>query len=93
MAERSYFGTLTVNLLGSLLIGALVGYFVKSNASASIFWIAGFCGGFTTFSTFSLDGIRLLKNGLYGDFTIYALLSASGGLALCALGFVIVNKL
>ena len=61
-------GTLTVNVLGSFIIGfvaILTGpdgrLFVP--ADARIFVIVGFCGGFTTFSTFSLQTLTLLRDG------------------------------
>ena len=92
MTERPYFGTLAVNLAGSLIIGILAGYASKLNHSLSLFLIVGFCGGFTTFSTFSMDGIRLLKAQLYGDFILYATVSMVGGLALCALGYLVGSK-
>lgn len=64
-------GTLTVNVIGSFIIGfttVLTGpdgrLFVP--ADARIFVIVGFCGGFTTFSTFSLQTLSLLRDG---DFT------------------------
>ena len=92
-AEKSYLATLTVNLVGSLLIGILVGYGSRLNSSMSVFLVSGLCGGFTTFSAFSMDGIRLLKNGLYLDFAIYSSLSMIFGLILCGLGYILGSRL
>ena len=52
-------GTFTVNAAGSLLIGILLE--ITNSAAAGWLLIAGFCGGFTTFSTFSADAVRLLR--------------------------------
>ena len=56
-------GTFTVNAAGSLLIGILLE--TTNSAAAGWLLIAGFCGGFTTFSTFSSDVVRMLKSGDY----------------------------
>ncbi|HZW62346.1 MAG TPA: fluoride efflux transporter CrcB [Flavobacteriaceae bacterium] len=67
------YGTFTVNLLGSLLIGIVLGLSVKNQALTShqtLLLAAGFCGGFTTFSAFAHENYLLLKSG---DFTLFAL--------------------
>ena len=92
LSMKFYTGTLTVNLLGSFLIGILVAYFSKNQSQFSTFLIAGFCGGFTTFSTFSLDGLKLLRQNMYLEFLSYASISMIGGLLLCFLGFYFFNK-
>lgn len=73
-------GTLTVNVLGSLAMGLLAGYFafrdgINWTQHARLFLTTGVLGGFTTFSTFSLDVALLLERGDTGSATIYALLS------------------
>ena len=60
--------TLLTNLLGALLIGAITGIVAKNDrisANAILFWKTGVCGGFTTFSTFSLEAIALLEKKAY----------------------------
>lgn len=58
-------GTLTINVLGSLLLGILLGAMSAGRGSAELVALAGtgFCGGFTTFSTFGYETIRLVEDG------------------------------
>ena len=74
-----------VNIAGSFLLGLLVG----SGASAAPRAIVGigFMGGFTTFSTFSVDVFRALDEGLAGRAVAVVLLSVLGGVAAAAAGW------
>lgn len=74
--------TFTVNLIGSFLIGLFYALSARFNFSPEVRLLltAGFCGGFTTFSTFSNDGIGLLKGEFYGTFILYTLSSIAIGL-------------
>ena len=61
-------GTLTVNVLGSFIIGILVGISVKSDLISTdlrLFLMVGFCGGFTTFSTFAFDNFMMISGNLW----------------------------
>ncbi|MEG0789714.1 MAG: fluoride efflux transporter CrcB [Alistipes sp.] len=66
-------GTFAVNLIGSLLIGILLS--VLDSATFTWLLVIGFCGGFTTFSTFSADVVRLLQAGSYLAAALYILAS------------------
>lgn len=58
--------TLVINVLGSFLMGALVGWFSRlgdAHQDARLFLATGVLGGFTTFSTFSLEAVLLVKRG------------------------------
>ena len=69
--------TFTVNILGSFLIGLFYAWSARFNLSTEIRMLltTGLFGGFTTFSTFSNDGLIMLKQGFYGEFFLYILLS------------------
>ncbi len=81
--------TFIVNILGSFLIGGLLGLLLKNSITNDgwKFLATGVCGGFTTFSAFSLEGYELLQQQRYGVFLLYFLLSITTGLAATWLGF------
>lgn len=76
--------TFITNLIGAFLIGFIVGVSEKNNVSERmvLFLKTGFCGGFTTFSTFSLETVTLLNDGKYLIGGTYMVLS----LILCIAG-------
>lgn len=66
------YGTLTVNVVGSLLMGVLAAYFLGREATpVSAFALTGVLGGFTTFSAFSLDTVLLIEGGRMGAACVY----------------------
>ncbi|MBS1588895.1 MAG: fluoride efflux transporter CrcB [Bacteroidetes bacterium] len=88
------FSTLFINLLGCLLIGFLFGLADKQawmQGNVLLLLATGFCGGFTTFSTFALENIGLIQQAQFFSATFYSLLSVGLGLALCRLGMFIAN--
>ena len=85
-------GTFSVNVLGSLALGILSGWLAHSTGNAaakSAFAVVGFCGGFTTFSTFSNESFRMLENGQFGIMSFYVLGSVAAGLAAVWIGYLI----
>lgn len=90
------FGTFTVNVLGCFLIGFLSGLPVSGevmNPSTKLFLTTGFCGGFTTFSTFMNENSSLLKDENYVYFILYIFGSLALGMAAVLLGNFFGNKL
>lgn len=84
------YGTLAVNLLGSLAIGWLWGVFshqAQVPLRLQLFLVTGLLGGFTTFSSFSLENWQLLQQGHVRTFLVYVLISNAGGLLLAVLGY------
>ncbi len=74
-------GTLTVNLIGGLLMGALVGVLARATMpqeDVRLLLAVGVLGGFTTFSAFSLDVVTLLQRGDWALALGYALVSVVG---------------
>lgn len=81
------YGTLTVNLLGSLLMGVLMGIVARTGAGENwrLFAGVGVLGGFTTFSAFSLDVVRLAERGI-APAAAYGMLSVLGSVGALVLG-------
>ncbi len=82
--------TLAVNLVGCFLIGLLWGILSKSGTEGghwALFLTVGFCGGFTTFSTFSKEVLVMLQSGNIWGFAGYIALSVIAGVALVAVGY------
>lgn len=86
-AQAFPLGTFIVNILGSFLIGVLAGHLIKADSSLKLLLITGFCGGFTTFSTFSAENASLLQNGNYGIALLNMVLSLVVGLLAVMIGW------
>ena len=89
------FGTFTVNMLGCLLIGMILGYAQRENTLTSnqtLLLATGFCGGFTTFSAFANENLELIKNGELFNFSVYTISSVLIGILAVFIGFYLTNR-
>ena len=83
------FITLITNFIGALAIGFVIGIVNEKSPNALLFWKTGVCGGFTTFSTFSLEAFTLFEKKMFFLGGLYVLLSVG----LCLAGVLLGKKL
>ena len=83
------YGTLAVNVIGCLLIGVLWAAVSRNSLTETyrLLLMTGFCGGFTTFSAFSYEGIQLLTQGRTVSFILYTVVSVAAGLVATFAGY------
>ena len=87
-------GTFIVNLIGCFLIGLFLGLTTKENLlseNMTILHITGFCGGFTTFSSFAADLLVMGQKGDWTTFVLYTLLSLLAGVFLVWCGRAVIQ--
>ena len=88
-------GTMLINIIGSAAMGLLIGSLTRFTPSwqndARLFVAVGILGGFTTFSSFSLDAISMLERGDFGPALTYILVSVLVGLAALYGGLVLMR--
>lgn len=90
------FSTLFINIAGSLFIGIVFGLSNKNVAISNelkLFLATGICGGFTTFSAFSVENMQLLKDGNYATACLYIFTSVALCIMAVFAGFKIINYL
>ena len=83
------YGTFAANIIGSLLIGVILGLAAKNETlsqSQTLLLATGFCGGFTTFSTFAYENHMFLKSGDFMSFALYTTASFVVGFLAVFLG-------
>jgi len=88
------YGTFAANILGSLLIGVILGLAAKHNSLSDnqvVLLATGFCGGFTTFSTFAYENHVFLKTGDFSTFALYTIASFVIGFLAVFLGLFLVK--
>ena len=88
------FGTFTVNMIGCLLIGLVLGYAQKENTLTSnqtLLLATGFCGGFTTFSAFANENLELIKSGEIFNLSLYIIGSIIIGILAVFIGYRLIN--
>ena len=87
-------GTLSINIVGSLLMGLLVGWLARSGGgdTTRLFVGVGILGGFTTFSSFSMEYWMLFERGQNAQAAAYVLASVIGAITACGLGLFIVRQ-
>lgn len=81
--EWLFTGTFAANIIGCLLIGIFAGWMLAhnpENQSFRLLFIVGFCGGYTTFSTFAFENLRLIEMHQWGLFLLYTLVSVALGI-------------
>ncbi len=94
--NHSFLATLVVNILGCFILGLITGLvFTRQEVSRELvlFLTTGLCGGFTTFSTFGVESLKLLEKGQWTLFVLYIIVSISLGLLLAFAGLTLGKSL
>jgi CrcB protein len=95
LCQRSFntlmfpYGTLLVNIAGCFIVGLLAGIIAKNQLpdSLRLLFVAGFCGGFTTFSAFAYEGLQFMQKGQWLVLSAYISVSVFAGLLACFFGY------
>lgn len=82
--------TLLINIAGSLVIGLVFGFAIRDinfDSNWKVFLATGICGGFTTFSAFSLENVQMLQEGKYFSSALYMITSILVGIVATWAGY------
>lgn len=88
--NHTFIITLGINIIGSFIIGLVIGYGIKHlefESNWRVFLATGVCGGFTTFSAFSLENIQLIQQGKFSWALLYITLSLVAGILAAFVGY------
>lgn len=91
---KIHYATFFVNVLGCFLIGLLIGYLQKNateNETLKLLLITGFCGGFTTFSTFGLENYSFIQSGNLQQALFYTAFSIIIGILFVGFGIYLIK--
>lgn len=90
------YGTLTVNVVGSFVLGFLIAVFLRKTGIHPVEWrlflATGFCGGFTTFSAFAAENVSLFDQKFPATALLYIAISVTGGLLAVWAGFAVARN-
>lgn len=92
--QHLYISTVLVNIIGSFLIGCAFSWFIQRpdvSEMAPLLLMTGLLGGFTTFSTFSLDALRIFNEGQHIQALLYMGVTLVGGLLATWLGMALIK--
>lgn len=88
-------GTLVINVSGSLIIGLVLGLVDRDalSSQARLLLAVGVLGGYTTFSTFSYEGLQMVQSGNYGSLLVYEVTHVGLGLLAANLGLIMARAI
>lgn len=91
-AKNFYWGTFAINVSGSILLGVVAALCKDRTGAGFLLFGTGFCGGYTTFSTFSLEVVEAVQRGRWDVAALYIGVSMVGGFIGCAVAWALVQS-
>ena len=95
LVDKFFLGTFLANVLACLLLGYLTGISLKSNQEEFVkyFMMIGLCGGFSTYSTFAMEFVKINNSGLVFNSMLYVILSLIIGILAVVMGISLGQKM